>query len=471
MDGSPPIADAIRSAGRTGLFFRRSLRIRLVAVVLAVNCLAVGLFGAVIVLKARIATRQEIASSMELAEALAADASRLMANAPVPLTPESIPLPFSSLRHVKLSVTDNDGNPIGESSPSAGRDPDAPAWFARLIAPPAESLDFPIIVRHERAGFITITAEPIDEIDKAWTYARSILAIDIGLDLGLLALLFVLFGRVLAPLTRLVAGLRELEGKNYGVRLPRPSSLELAEIADRFNRAAAALSAAHEANRQLTRKLLTAHDDERRRTALELHDDVGPCLFSLEASAASLAEAAKKRDGDPQLIERVQGIVAIAQGIKKINRQMLDGLRPMALGRIPLKQCIAGIPLDSEEGPAVEFVLGDLRDSYGVLVDLTFYRCAREGILNAVRHARASRIVLSFEERRQILVMRIRDDGRGFDPASREGIGLSGIRERVEALAGSFHLQSSPDGTVLTVTLPIDGAAEPAADNRRTPLP
>ncbi|WP_204328442.1 hypothetical protein, partial [Stenotrophomonas maltophilia] len=61
-----------------------------------------------------------------------------------------------------------------------------------------------------------------------------------------------------------------------------------AQIAARFNRVAEALTAARGANRQLNRQLLTAQDDEGRRTALELHDEFGPCLFALEANAASI---------------------------------------------------------------------------------------------------------------------------------------------------------------------------------------
>src|SRR5207253_2475834 len=101
-------------------------------------------------------------------------------------------------------------------------------------------------------------------------------------NLAGIAMLFILFGRVLDPLKGLVRGLSDLEQRHYRVRLPRPKARELATIADRFNALAEALGAARAENVSLSRRLVTAQDDERRRTALELHDEVGPCLFGLK---------------------------------------------------------------------------------------------------------------------------------------------------------------------------------------------
>ncbi|MEC4589706.1 histidine kinase [Nitrospirillum amazonense] len=486
MDTSFP-HDAVPVAAPTGkerppraaLFdlSRYSLRVRLVAIVLVVDCVAAVLLGGVIILKARTATRLEIASSLQLADLLVADATRLLADDTGAPRLENVPLPLRSLRHVKISVTDPAGRMIETSGhPADGRAgadtyAEAPGWFNRLIAPPIEAKVFPIVVRQERIGAVTVESEPSDEIDEAWTYARSVMGLVLGVNLAILVALYLLFGRALAPLSRLGAGLRELEGKNYAVHLPRPSSRELGEITDHFNTAAAALLAANQANRDLNRKLLTAHDDERRRTALELHDDVGPCLFALEASAASIAALTQGREADARLFERAQDVVSLVQTVQRVNRQVLDGLRPMALGQVPLRDCIHKVLLDFGDGtedgtgPAIDHRFGAVRDSYGVIVDLTFYRCAREGLLNAARHARAQHVLLTFGERMAdgvpCLEMRIEDDGKGFDRRSRRaGMGLSGMRERVEALFGWFDLTTSADGTALTIRLPLAAIEE-----------
>ena len=468
------LAAAVRAfwsnhAGRLiALAFPRSLRIRLVAIVLVIDCLAAVLTGSVIVLKARTATKAEIASSTQLAEMLVAETIRLLHDTPAPVLLKSIDLHFQSIRHVKIVVTDDAGQPIeAPLSPNAyamqnTRGSEAPAWFYNLVAPPIETKDFPIIIHHQRVGVVAVRSEPGDEISEAWDYAYALLLTASCLNIVTLAVLFLLFGRALAPLTRLVSGLKNLESKNYAVRLPRPSLLELAIITDHFNCAAEALLAAQAANRQLDLKLLTAQDDERRHMALELHDEAGPCLFALEANATSIASMAQKLPDGALVRERALDIVGLVERIQGINRRVLDSLRPMALGQIPLEECLIKLLVDLDDGDAkseIDYRISDLRESYGVVVDLTIYRCVQEGLLNAIRHAQATRITLTLGESRElgipVVALLVEDDGIGSIQPLRAGFGLSGMRERVEALRGSFELCTSPGGTALAIFLPL----------------
>src|SRR5262249_60427633 len=96
-------------------------------------------------------------------------------------------------------------------------------------------------------------------------------------------------------------------------------------------------------NAELNRRLLTAQDDERKRPAPELHDEVGPSLFGLKANASSIASAAA---GLPEpvgvkLMQRVRDSLAIIEHLQAINRSMLNRLRPMALGHVPLRDLLA----------------------------------------------------------------------------------------------------------------------------------
>jgi two-component system, NarL family, sensor histidine kinase UhpB len=450
------------------LFSLRSLRTRLVLGVLAIDLVAAALTGAVIVLKARTATKVEIASSIQLAEEVVSDSIRLLQDAPAPLLLKSIDLHFQPIRHVRIEVADAAGRAVFSAiKPDIRARQDvsnAPAWFSFLIAPPVETRNFPVIIRGESTGVVTIRSEPSDEIGEAWNYAYALIVTTFCLNIMVLGALFIFFGRVLAPLPRLVAGLKDLEIRNYAVRLPRPSLVELAIITDHFNKAAEALSAAHEANRRLTRKLLTAQDDERRRMALELHDEAGACLFALEVNATSILNMTKHVPDGARIGERAKDVVALVETVQGINRRVLDRLRPMALGQIPLKECLIKLLVDldgGEGGPAIDHAIGDLRTSYGPLVDLTIYRCVQEGLLNAIRHAHASRIMIALDEReeagRSSIEICIRDDGIGLQPPLRAGVGLSGMRERVEALSGSFAIKAGPGGLTLAIALPLDG--------------
>src|SRR5205823_556568 len=137
-----------------------------------------------------------------------------------------------------------------------------------------------------------------DEIAEAWDNAVALGMVALVVNAALIALLYLLFGRVLDPLVGIARALADLEQRNYRVRLPRPQTLELAAITDRVNALAGALDRLRAENEALNHRLITAQDDERRRTALELHDEVGPSLFGLKANAASISAAAAGLPGD-----------------------------------------------------------------------------------------------------------------------------------------------------------------------------
>ena len=252
-------------------------------------------------------------------------------------------------------------------------------------------------------GSVVLEGVPDDEIAEVWesTVVHGLVAA--ALNLGIVGLLYLLFGRVLGPLDGLAGGLADLERRNYRVRLPRPRVRELAAIADRFNALAEALEATRHENRQLSRRLITAQDDERRHTALELHDEVGPCLFGLKAHAASIATAVGQAPEQiaGQVRERVRDLVGIVDHLQAINRSLLNRLRPMALGHVPLRDLLAEIVRDrAHQHPSIAITLdaGRLARSYGDSVDLTIYRCIQESLTNAVRHAEATRIDVEIGE-------------------------------------------------------------------------
>ena len=449
----------------SSLPWRGSLRARLIAIVIALDVFAAILTGTVIVVTARSATKVEIDASMRLADVLVSDTIRLMQDLPPSLILATLDLHFQNIRHVRIAVTDEDGTIVRAQSSLAsdqtGRETSAPTWFARLVAPPADVKVFPLLVRNRRVGAVTITAEPADEIAEAWQYTDAVFVTGLCLNLVVFAMLFVLFGRALRPLTALARGLENLQGQNYRVRLARPSLPELATIADHFNLAAGALASADDANRALNRKLVTAQDDERRRTALELHDEVGPFLFALDVNTASMMTISGRLDDGAEIGDLASETAGLVKQVQGINRRLLDRLRPMSLGRIPLEECLLNLLVDlsRDDRPVVHHEIGPLEPTYGPLVDLTIYRCLQEGLFNAIRHAQARRIDVTIKPRGgsegRLLSLMIRDDGRGLAPRAKPGVGLSGMHERTEALGGHFDLVNTDTGTVLTISVPI----------------
>jgi two-component system sensor histidine kinase UhpB len=454
------------------LWHGRSVRAQLLITFVLIDIVAVLVAGTVTILRARTATQVEMASSMTLAGLLVQEAVSLVPqDAPPGQILTSLPLRLRYLRHVRIVVNDAAGVPLDAPARSARAEDreSAPGWFASLIAPPIERQEVPVIVKGERIGAVVVLGEPRDEIAEVWDNTLALGAVAAGLNLLVVAILYVIFGRVLNPLTALSVGLLDLERRDYTVRLARPRQRELAVIVERFNALAEALDALRAENARLGQRLITAQDDERRRTARELHDEVGPCLFGLKANAASIAAAAGKLPEPAALTigERVHDMMAIIDRLQGINRSLLNRLRPMALGHVPLRDLLADLVHDrARQNPhiALSFAAADLRASYGDAVDLTLYRCVQEGLTNAIRHAepRTVRVELGDERatqgsgQRTRIRLTISDDGRGLAPGAPKGFGILGMEERVQALGGTFALERQADGgTCLDIVMPL----------------
>src|SRR5262249_54065489 len=150
----------------------------------------------------------------------------------------------------------------------------APAWFQALIAPPIERHVMPVTANGQQIGSVVIVGEPSDEIAEVWENTQALAWIALAVNGVVIAALYGLFGRALAPLTGLVRGLTDLRRRNYTVRLPAPKTPEFVALTAGFNALAQDLEAARAENTRLGHCLITAQDDERKHTALELHDEV-----------------------------------------------------------------------------------------------------------------------------------------------------------------------------------------------------
>ncbi len=480
------------------LWYRRSVRAQLLIAIVAVDIVAALVAGGVTILRARTATRIEIAASTKLAELMVSEAIGLVReNAPTERILASLPSQLRFLRHVRIAVTDAAGRPVASLAGAGGASearrtddrPTAPGWFAAMIARPADRYEVPVIVNGARIGTVHILGEPGDEIAEVWDNTVALGIVAFGVSLLVIGILYVIFGRVLEPLAGLSAGLLDLERKNYKVRLPQPRARELAAIIGRFNALAEALEAARAENAQLNRRLISAQDDERRHTALELHDEVGPCLFGLKANATSIATAvASLADKTGRSVrERVSDILGVVEHLQAINRSLLNRLRPMALGHVPLKDLLADAVGDrARQNPHVAFSLsaGKLERSYGDSVDLTVYRCLQESLTNALRHAAPKTIGVEVGEARgddneldaeaaSRLELVVRDDGRGIAPGTLKGFGLEGMQERLQALGGRCVVETEVGrGTCVRIDMPVRAAPQlscAAADAARPP--
>ena len=111
----------------------------------------------------------------------------------------------------------------------------APQWFADLVGPSVGTREVRVVLREHTIGTVVIVGEPRDELGEVWEEVSRRAVIWLGITAMMLALLYVVLGRLLNPLINLARGMHELEDGHYGTRLPEPPVRELAVIAGRFN--------------------------------------------------------------------------------------------------------------------------------------------------------------------------------------------------------------------------------------------
>src|SRR5262245_15951349 len=215
-----PLAWPSARALSHALWHGRSVRAQLLIVFIVIDVIAGLVAGAVTILQARASTRVEVAASMELAQLLVSEAVALMQQeVPAEKFLADLASPLRLVRHVRIAVKDGSGAPLAlprrNDTHDDAPDASAQAWFAALIAPPVGSRHVPVVVNGQRIGTGEIVAEPRDEIAEAWGNTVALAAVALVVNTAVVAMLYVLFGRVLDPLTGVALGLAGLERRNY----------------------------------------------------------------------------------------------------------------------------------------------------------------------------------------------------------------------------------------------------------------
>lgn len=212
-----------------------------------------------------------------------------------------------------------------------------------------------------------------------------------------------------------------------------------------------------EANAALHR-LNQALEQETRRIAHALHDEAGQLLTSVH-----LALKDAGRDLPPAARKRLQEVRSLLDRIEDHLRRLSHELRPVILddlGLIPaLKFLAEGVSMRTGTLISVDASTDGRLPS---LVEATLYRSVQEALTNVAKHARATRVAVHLQQEGREILCSIRDDGIGFDAPTvlarpgGGGLGLVGIRERIEALGGTHRIVSAPGrGTELAITIPL----------------
>jgi signal transduction histidine kinase len=195
---------------------------------------------------------------------------------------------------------------------------------------------------------------------------------------------------------------------------------------------------------------------ERRRLERDLHDGV---QSELVAVIVKVAVAQQHPETPPALAQMLAAIEGQAQAALDSVRNIARGIYPPVLADLGLGEALRA---QAARAAVSTRLVGTAPRAAEEAEEAVYFACS-EAIQNVVKHAgEAARVVLRLIYHQGSLVVRISDDGQGFDPEqATDGVGLQSIRDRVEDLGGTVELASKPGcGTVLTVALPWPTTAE-----------
>ncbi|MFH1658181.1 MAG: PAS domain S-box protein [Pseudomonadota bacterium] len=219
-------------------------------------------------------------------------------------------------------------------------------------------------------------------------------------------------------------------------------------------------------SRQLLRELSmhqkTLLEEERKHIAREIHDELGQRLTALKMDISLLRMRFGK---DPLLLERLEEMRVLAEGTISVVRHIASDLRPSALdlGLVPAIEWLAQ-DLESRSDICCRLDLGNEEISMNDAQATVVFRVVQESLTNVARHAKASEVVITLSNDNGQLLLKIQDDGCGFDPSAviqSRGFGLFGMRERTLGLGGKLQIESAPArGTTVSIEFPFPMGAK-----------
>lgn len=440
--------------------FPISLKLRLLLTITGVMITGLLVGGSFILHNAREAVEAEITSSFNLAEKLIKGPIRrgiASENA------SDIPTSIEHLRHVQVIVEHQYMKPTTTDKLTIDN---VPSWFVRLVYP-RDILPSRLIIHGRGADNVIIAADPADEIQEVWEDVRDLLSLTLILFIITLILTYFAIWQGLKPLKQLQKGFEQLEKNYLDIRISEETVPELVQLHKSFNHMVTVLQRTTHEKQALSSKLVSLQEDERSQISRELHDEVGPYLFSIRVENSTIKQLnAKPHDNKKAIDVRLSSIDQTVEQLQQCIRQLLKKLRPMILNDLPLQDALDDlVTVFQSTSPEIDWSLNyhvdkELPDTFCV----TVYRIVQECLTNIGRHAQASRarIMITQTQTPQNAVIEehalcicAEDNGKGFN-GKKFGLGLTGIKERVAALDGVLEISTSIlGGMQVNVKLPL----------------
>lgn len=284
---------------------------------------------------------------------------------------------------------------------------------------------------------------------------RELVVLVLGLAL-VLVLNFVLVRRTLVPIERLTGTMHRVDLLRPGMRLPADGGgREVVDLTRAFNEMLERLEVER---RQSGRRAIQAQEHERRRIALELHDEVGQLLTGVVLGLDGLTRSVQP-DVQPRVVQLQDIVRAGADQVREIAR----GLRPESLEELGLRTALVGLTSTVANQGELEVTRTISTDLPTLTpdVELVVYRVAQESLTNVLRHAGARHVEVTLQQDGDELELQVVDDGCGIDLGhAAPGRGIGGMLERALYVGGRLEIEPRRgSGTIVSLRVPVRGAA------------
>jgi PAS domain S-box-containing protein len=240
----------------------------------------------------------------------------------------------------------------------------------------------------------------------------------------------------------------------------RPVRLVLSnDITEQF-KTAEKLKKSYDEIRGLASHLQDVREEERAWIAREIHDELGQQLTSLKMDLSWLSR--KMDPEDDQIRERIANSVSLLDDTIKTVRRISTELRPGILDDLGLVPAIEWQAEEFQKRFSIPtHFSSDLdRASFPAGVSIGLFRICQESLTNIARHAFASKINIALNQEAENILLRIEDNGKGFQsekPGDQKTLGLLGMKERALMMGGKFQIESRQgSGTSVFVTVPYN---------------
>lgn len=437
---------------------------RLATATTALVLAAAAILGLLAVAPARIQIEAEVASALAVAAGSAEHMLAGVERSPDPYRRLAAAVrSFDGHRHLQAAVVDAAGRVSEISRPERGPD-EAPEWFVAWLAPSMlpHRIELPAVFGQGSA--FVLLPEPHREAFEIWTIGLGALAALVSLWLAIMAVVVLLAGRGLRPLRALEQAAASLaEGRRSDPPPPR-GPREVRRLARAHTRMVEALAEDRVRAARLREQMAAVQEEERADLARDIHDEVGPFLFAIEADALALGRLAAADPPHPDLArsarELSDGIRQSAGHARRQVKAVLGKLRSSVVQQLGLPAAIDDVAdFWRARRPEVVFDIAVAGEGYGPTLDGVAHTIVREAVNNALRHAAPGRIAIEIAPEGDWLRVRVADDGGGLrvPKPDETGYGLLGLRERVDALGGRFVIENLTDrpGVRLAAWLPL----------------